>query len=189
MNQEKFTEWLSSSSSSVLTLYGRTDSISLRDHVFRHILKYKKSIDIATLFSFDDEYPEHSTFGAFLNTTMAEWLILEPSIAEYCYLELEDSRWKSYNAYTDVDAMYQLLKMRTRNISGATIFVLENDDECRQMETIFWPRFRHIMAAYERPWKFILLRRASNAPKGWLSAEPSICIMKEQLTQSTDLLI
>lgn len=187
VNQEKFTEWLTGSSSSVLTLYGETSAASLCEHVFRHVLNNKKSIDIATHFSFDDEYPEHGTFGAFLNTTMSEWLNLDAGIAENCSIDVDYTRFEKFNAYTDVDAMSQLVLSRVWDVPGATIFVLENDDECREMETIFWPQLRHAMASFERPLKFILFRRTSSAPEGWLSTEPSICISGEDLTRATDL--
>lgn len=118
---------------------------------------------------------------------MAEWLAIEPTTAEYCRTEVEYNRWKSFNAYTDADAMYQLLKMRAWDVPGATIFVLENDDECSEMDSMFWPKIRHAMATNDRPWKLILLRRSSGVPEGWLSTEPSIFITEEYLSQATDL--
>lgn len=182
--RDEFTQWLHNSSSCVLTIYGQVGGIPLRHEIFSYILETKKPVDVATHFVFDTEYPQHANFETFLNSTMAEWIMIDPRIADDHILTDEYQRFKEFGAYNTHDAMYLFLKLRTYDVLGATVLILENDDECPEMGTLFWPHIRHAMDNWERPWKVILLRKASNAPKGPLSAVPHIEITEKQFARS-----
>jgi len=83
--------------------------------------------------------------------------------------------------------MFLLLKLHAYDEGGTHFFVLENDEECPEMETIFWPPVLQVMGIRERPWKFLLLRNPSKPIDRWLTEWPRIQVLEPDLADIMDI--
>ena len=159
----------------------------LREHLFRYIIRTKKHNDIATTFSFDKYDARFRSIDAFLHSTAAQWISHDPILLELSSSEVEYQRYKEdFEAYNTMDAMFMLLKLHAFSESGTHFFVLENDDDCPDMDTAFWPRVLHVMNSRERPWKFLLLRNPTRPISGWLSQWPKIQVSEQDVGSVMD---
>lgn len=181
VRHENFFDWANSSSSAILSIDIDPNWSVLREYLFRYIMRTKKQTDIATTFSFDKYDARFRSVDAFLHSTAAQWISHDPVLLGLSNCELEYQRFKAFEAYNTMDAMFLLLKLHAFSESGTHFFVLENDDECPDMDTAFWPRVLHVMNSRERPWKFLLLRHSTRPISGWLSEWPKIQVSEQDV--------
>lgn len=187
VRHQKFIDWAGSSSSAILTIDVDSKWCVLREHLFRYIIHTKKHNDLATTFSFDKYDARFRSIDAFLHSTAAQWISHDPKLLELSRSELEYEQYKEgFEAYNTMDAMFMLLKLHAFNESGTHFFVLENDDDCPDMDTAFWPRVLHVMNSRERPWKFLLLRHSTRPISGWLSQWPEIQVSEQDVGSIMD---
>lgn len=175
VRHEKFIDWARTLSSAILSIEIDPRWSVLREYLFRYIMRTKKQDDIATTFSFDKYDARFKSVDAFLHSTAAQWISHDPNLLELSGAEWEYQRYKErFAAYNTMDAMYMLLKLHARSESGTHFFVLENDDDCPDMDMAFWPHVVHVMNSRERPWKFLLLGHPTRPISRWLSQWPKI---------------
>ncbi|KAJ4286235.1 hypothetical protein N0V90_013269 [Kalmusia sp. IMI 367209] len=175
-----------SSSSTILTIDVHPKWSVLREHLFRYIIQTKKQSDIATMFSFNKDDARFSSIDAFLNSIAAQWISHDANLLDLSFAEVEYQKYKAFDAYNAMDAMFMLLRLHAFNESGANFFVLENDDDCPEMDTVFWHRVLHVMDVRERPWKFLLLRDSTKSKSGWLSKWPKIQVSEQDVADVMD---
>lgn len=182
VRHEKFIGWASSSSSAILSIDVDPRWSVLREYLFRYIMRTKKQNDTAITFSFDKYDARFGSIDALLHTTAAQWISHDPTLLELSSSELEYQRYKEvFEAYNTMDAMFMLLKLHAYGESGTNFFVLENDDDCPDMDTAFWPHVLHVMNSRERPWKFLLLRHSTRPISAWLSQWPKIQVAEQDV--------
>lgn len=185
VNREEFVRWCNSSSSQILILYGQTVSSILLEHLFRYVLGTKGPKDIVTNFLFHKGDVRFNSFETFLNTTMAEWISQDRTIPTSANTASTYRHYKTLNAFHDTDAMYLLLKMRMYDVAGTTFFILQNDDECPEMESVFWKKIVDVISIWDMPWKFLLLRSSIGSVNKWLSHWPSIHVSEHDVADIT----
>jgi ankyrin repeat protein len=185
IDQEAFTSWCKSSSSAVLTLLAPQSSNKLREHLVRHLRQTSNANETITTFSFNSDDARFCSLGAFLNATISDLIRHSDGRLKDSYAEVEYDMYKSFGTYNTMDALHLLIKFHTHEQIGPTVFVIENDRECPELEAVFWHQVQYIMETGERPWKFLLLRSSESPFDGWPSKFPSIPITKQDVATMT----
>lgn len=183
MNEERVEKWRQNSHSDILIIEGAATmkSTQLSEDIFRNLMSTSSFADKFAFFSFHALDSRRNTMRSFLSSVVAQWLVHVDMIPDNdTTWMVEFARFTKQRAFTDLDLLSLLIKLRSFDVYGETVFVINNVDQCTKWSSLFWRQIQNIFETRDAPWKFVLLTASrQELADDWVAGWPCISISEE----------
>lgn len=173
-NNEKLRAWRNSLQSDILIVDGAAATTGRASEcILRTIRQTFSHVSYGAHFTFDKTDNRRNNSYSFLASVVAHW-ITHPGNNDATWMS-EYPRFAHQHALTERDLLSLLIKLRTFEVYGETIFVLDNVEQCHDLSPFFWDHMAHMFETREHPVKFVLTTRSrENLSDDWLMKWPCI---------------